>query len=389
MIKPEGDEWVLYSQDGEKVLGRFATKEKAEEREAEIERIEHAKAEGSEGPRWIITLGEVGAGLVRIPLAMIGKWVKGPLKFAIKAADLSEVVRNFRKRQADLVVDYEHASEHPEVAAGGPVPAAGWLKQVEDAPDERGVLWGLAEFTAQARELIAQKAYRYLSPAIGWAVRDKQTGEQQGCTLMSMALTNRPFLEALPALALSEGWDEDKEESAMAEDKKQEKKEEGGAGTSANEPKVIRLSDVKRGADGRFDFAGIEAKGDVLIAPEVLRAERGQALLDEAIKAGKILPAQRKYYEALALSDTGGFGELMASMKPQIDLSERGISGGGGEGGKSELKQIDQRMRAEIEKKRAADAKVTEAEALVLVASEHPDWAERRRTLLLAESAEK
>lgn len=46
MITHEGGKYVLYSKDGSRKLGEFETKEAAEEREAEILRIEHAKAGG-------------------------------------------------------------------------------------------------------------------------------------------------------------------------------------------------------------------------------------------------------------------------------------------------------------------------------------------------------
>ena len=383
MIRQEEGEWVLRSQDGEKVLGRFPTKEEAEEREAEIERIQHAKAEADDRlkpvPQFVITLGEVGAGLVRIPLVRLGRWFQGKLKFAITRLDLGRIVRNFRKRGMETVIDYEHASEQPEVAAGGPIPAAGWLRTMEDEPDPQGVLWGEAEFTERARNMIAGSEYRRLSPAINWGARDKETGEQQGATLTSMALTNRPFL-AMPAIALSEGWREDKEEPAMAEETKVT--QEGG-GASGTEPKIIHLSDVKRGADGRLDFAGIETGADIAVASEVLTAMEVQRELDGAVKAGKIKPVQRPYLERLTLSEIQGF---LAGQSAQVDLSEHGSAGSGGAGGQSELKQIDQRMRGEIDRKRTADKDLSMGDALVLVASEHPDWAERRRVLQLNET---
>ena len=163
-------------------------------------------------PRFVVSLGAVALGeaaqLARIPIALLGRWVKGYQKFSITREDLSRLVANFRKREnGELMIDYEHASESPEIAGGGPVPAAGWLRRIEDQPDAAGILWGVAEFTSRARELIANGEYKYLSPVLNWAARDKATGEPQGITLTSLAMVNRPFLEALPAIQLSEvGW---------------------------------------------------------------------------------------------------------------------------------------------------------------------------------------
>jgi hypothetical protein len=158
------------------------------------------------GPRYVVSLGDVTAALKRIPLAMLGAFVKDKQRFSVTRKTLADLVANFRRRLADTVIDYEHASEFPGDARGQPIPAAGWLKAIEDGPDADGVLYGEAEFTPRAQALIEGKEYRYLSPVINWGARDKQTGEPQGATLTSLALTNRPFLEALPALAMSDGW---------------------------------------------------------------------------------------------------------------------------------------------------------------------------------------
>lgn len=55
--------------------------------------------------------------------------------------------------------------------------------------------------------MLAAREYKYVSPVIVWGARDKGTGEPQGTTLTSMAITNSPLMEKLPAIAFSEaGW---------------------------------------------------------------------------------------------------------------------------------------------------------------------------------------
>src|SRR5438874_9835538 len=69
-----------------------------------------------------------GKEFYEIPIALAGRWVKGGREFSITSDDLAAMARNFEKRKNDqVVIDYEHASEAPEVALGGPVPAAGWI----------------------------------------------------------------------------------------------------------------------------------------------------------------------------------------------------------------------------------------------------------------------
>ncbi len=153
--------------------------------------------------------------LREVAIAVPGSWVKGDHDFSISKEDLSDMVRNFEKRQNGMIpIDYEHASEMPEVAKGGAIPAAGWIHKiaVSDQPSavsklkaDSCVLTAFVEWTPQAEEMLRTGQYRFLSPAIDWGAKDKETGEPQGATLTSGALTNHPFLEELPPIMLSDG----------------------------------------------------------------------------------------------------------------------------------------------------------------------------------------
>src|SRR5437870_4261745 len=157
-----------------------------------------------------------GKEFYEIPIALAGRWVKGGREFSITSDDLAAMARNFEKRKNDqVVIDYEHASEAPEVALGGPVPAAGWIHELSLVPGPssfakdngqrtRDTLMALVEWTKEAFGLIKSGAYRFFSPAIDWNYRDKATGEPQGATLTSGALTNHPFLEELPPIMLTD-----------------------------------------------------------------------------------------------------------------------------------------------------------------------------------------
>jgi phage I-like protein len=202
-----------------------------------------------------LNVGSATNGLVRVPLAVTGKWVRGVTTFAITRQDLEEIARNFRERQnGEINVDYDHASEMPEVAAGGPVPSAGRIVRFDPpepatglgpAPDGTGlgtrdsgfepssagsasresrvasresrfILWGWYEPTERARQLLKSREYRYISPAIDWTALNKLTGKPQGTTLTSVALTNRPFLEELPQIRLSDPAFQAVDESASS-----------------------------------------------------------------------------------------------------------------------------------------------------------------------------
>ncbi len=171
-----------------------------------------------------------GKRLYEVPIAVTGSWVKHGRRFQITPEDLAAMVLNFSKRKNEqVVIDYEHASETPEVAQGGPIPAAGWIHNLSVAGGPSSVaksnrqqpalsgasgatdngrdgetLGAVVEWTPEAESLIQQGAYRFFSPAIDWGYRDKQTGEPQGATLTSGALTNHPFLEELPPIMLTD-----------------------------------------------------------------------------------------------------------------------------------------------------------------------------------------
>jgi phage I-like protein len=78
-------------------------------------------------------------------------------------ADPGGLILAFQANAIDLPVDYEHQNDKPEARLKGPVPAAGWIKELQSRADG---IWGRVEWTAQAAELIATKAYRFLSPSI-------------------------------------------------------------------------------------------------------------------------------------------------------------------------------------------------------------------------------
>jgi hypothetical protein len=173
-------------------------------------------------------LADTEASLVRIPLAVTGKWVRGASELSITLRDLEAISRNFQERlNGEINVDYDHASEMPEVAGGGPIPSAGRIVKLDPPAPMNGsrksgvgsgkkpafllpvsysrfILYGWYEPTERARLLIQHHEYRYISPAIDWAARNKRSGQPQGATLTSVALTNRPFLEEMPPIQLSD-----------------------------------------------------------------------------------------------------------------------------------------------------------------------------------------
>jgi len=158
-------------------------------------------------------------GLARIPILVTGSWVKGGREISFTRDELAAAVHNFEKlANRDLNVDYDHACEDLERAAGEPTPSAGRIVALDEPEEFRGagkpqspaphgqsrfILYGRYEPTVRARQLIKSREYRYVSAAFAKDYPDRQTGESQGLTLTSVALTNQPFLDELPEIWLS------------------------------------------------------------------------------------------------------------------------------------------------------------------------------------------
>jgi phage I-like protein len=99
--------------------------------------------------------------------------------------DAAAVLDAFAANGADLPIDYDHQSLTAEDKAG-PVPAAGWIKELSAREDG---IWARVEWTPRAAELLANKEYRYLSPVFLYRAEDGAVVELTGA-----GLTHNPNL---------------------------------------------------------------------------------------------------------------------------------------------------------------------------------------------------
>src|SRR5690348_1759564 len=378
-------------------------------------------AEQQTTPRFLATLQPAAGeapGKVRIPLAVTGTWVRGSNKFSITRDDLESIVRNFRERQnGEINVDYDHASEMPEVAAGGPIPSAGRIVGIDppEAEGRRTFLWGWFEPTERARALVKDREYRYISPAIDWGAKNKRTGKPQGATLTSAALTNRPFLEEMPQIRLSDPGYRLLEEEAGSQvqgtsderskipdsrfttggsmkkvqlsategkirvnhpelaDEYYADPEDAAKALEALQPPALRDGTEAAPGDGMNQvpmaqasavLSEAEAQGKSISAVEVFRARVEQAL-DDAVRSGKILPRRRDDWRRIALGDFGAFSRLVAEQPARIPLQPVGFSGGVPENVQAQVKfMAEQRMK---------ERSVSYGQALTEIGREQPD----------------
>jgi len=96
------------------------------------------------------------------------------------------VLAAFAVEGKDIPIDWEHASEL-KAPQGDPAPAAGWIKEMEL---RGGAVWGKVDWTARAKEQIANREYRYLSPVFLYEIETRRIFR-----ITSAGLTNQPNLQ--------------------------------------------------------------------------------------------------------------------------------------------------------------------------------------------------
>jgi hypothetical protein len=119
----------------------------------------------------------------------------GEFEFGLK--QYKEMADNFASQQSKPPLDFEHASE----AIDGGVyqhgaPASGFIIELryDEFRMEALVEWNQ---NSEGCQYVRGGEYRYISPAVQFAARDRVTGKKIGAMLTSVALTNRPFLDGM------------------------------------------------------------------------------------------------------------------------------------------------------------------------------------------------
>lgn len=242
-------------------------------------------------------------------------------------ADAGVVLRAFQADGVDLPIDYEHQSDlHPDQRTG-PVPAAGWIKELK--ADASG-LWGRVEWTAQARELIASKAYRYLSPSFYYTKASNIITRLKGA-----GLVHKPNLH-LHALA--------RQETDMTDDETLLARLIAALGLldDTTEDALVEMIETLRGtaekasAAQRPDparFVPIEAVQELMTSRYADRAERArervQIKVRDALARGFITPAMKDWASALCAQDEASFDSFLSKSAPTYaHLLSQAVPGG-------------------------------------------------------------
>ena len=273
--------------------------------------------------------------------------------FEVDDRDIAGIIRQFKARRLDLVIDYEH-----QTLSDVQAPAAGWIKDLYPGED---ALMARVEWTQKGREYIANKEYRYLSPVV--LVKN---ADQHAAVFHSAALTNTPAITGMFAIINSDALSIEEEEeprmelSALIEllgleegtaeedvlkrikELTQQAAEEGQGGQEGKEGPakegtqlvanktvldLLGLPEDARTEDVTARIMAFKA-GDSVLQRRVAELEKQAAsqkaeeLVGLAMKDGKLSPAQKEWAVAYALSDPKGFAKFVEKAPVVVPMGK-------------------------------------------------------------------
>jgi phage I-like protein len=223
---------------------------------------------------------------------------------------------------AGLPIDYDHATDlaAPE---GRPAPAAGWIRELAVRGD---ALWGRVEWTARASASIVAREYRYVSPVFQFDPKDGSVTR-----LLRAGLTNNPNLHLTAiASARADGVAAKDEFMKFPIEELRELLQLAGDATAADV--IARVREIRVAAEAAREptaahahdaahYVGIAEYERTLTELNALKAdvvrERAAHTVETAIRAGKIVPAQREWAIAYCVADPRGF-EAFAAKQPAV-----------------------------------------------------------------------
>jgi phage I-like protein len=261
-----------------------------------------------------------------------GRDGRGPFRLDDPTAVIASTTA--MQMNAGIPIDYDHATDFgaPE---GRPAPAAGWIRELEVRD---GAVWGRVEWTARAASSIVAREYRYVSPVFQFDPKDGSVTR-----LLRAGLTNNPnlHLTAIAASYTTAAQNETRDE--RMEFPTQELRDllnlDGDASVADVVAKVRELRAAGDAASSQSTsthahdpahYVAIAEFERALTELNALKAERAREraahTVEDAIRAGKIVPAQREWAIAYCAADARGF-QAFAAKQPSIIGENLGLSG--------------------------------------------------------------
>lgn len=271
-------------------------------------------AEAGQAPEWVMLLAA-------------GPKVQGIDGRSWANPDPHAVVAGTMALNRPLVMDWEHATK-VRGDQGLDAPAAGWIDKVEVRD---GAIWGHVDWTPRGRDQVANREYRFLSPAFRADAKPPHVIRH----LTMAGLTNAPNLH-LAALNRTEAPHPETSENHL--DLAPRLRAALGLAADATEDVIVtaattNLAMCRSGPDltafaPRADLETALNRATTAEAALAARTTADQAAgietaLNKAQAEGKITPASRPAYEAMCKAEGGlaNFTALAATL-PKITGAE-------------------------------------------------------------------
>lgn len=273
-----------------------------------------------QAPEWIMLIPQ-------------GRVIVGRDRRSFTVSDPSAVIEA-TKAQLPLPVDYMHDFETRR--PGDDTPAAGWIEALEA---REGAIWGQVAWTPKAARAIAEREYRFISPAF----LHTADAAAEIIRLCSAGLVHRPnFL--MPALNNQQEPAMDQELlKALGLDDKATPAEAIAAIHALQMPSPVKFvpradydAVLSRATNAEQQLAALKTAQDQVAA---------EALIDKAIHDRKIAPASRAHYLKLALNSRADIEALLGTMPAIIPAGEdKSLAAGDPAAGSSALSPEEKAM---------------------------------------------
>lgn len=189
------------------------------------------------------------------------------------------VTQAFAAHGADLPIDFEHQTLGGEFASpSGTAPAAGWITALE-AMEGQGIV-ATVNWTDHGRKMLADRAYRYVSPVALVRKRDRKL-----VALHSAALTNKPAIVGMAAIVNRDPVGQAESEQEL----------------------LCHVLSLPREANVEQVLAS--ARGRILELEASAARSQAEQLVRRAMAAGKLTDSQRAWALDLALNQPKRFQE--------------------------------------------------------------------------------
>lgn len=264
-----------------------------------------------------------------VHLLPAGQSIVGRDGRSFKHTDPAAVIAAFRVGGVDLAIDYEHQNDKEEARLRGPIPAAGWIKEL--AARDTG-LWGRVEWTERARGMIANREYRYISPVLMYDPKTTEILKVSGAGLVHRpnlhltALANQEttmatdtmFLQRVIAV-LDLDPDTTPDEAIVVIDQMSNALAEARGKSNAREVSGVNSAEQLMTPDpAKFvPIATVQAmlaERNTIIA--ATSEERVEDKVAKAIHKGHISPGMRSWATSLCRSDEASFDAFVRTTPP-------------------------------------------------------------------------